>query len=176
MKLIPIQIAASFVLSISLLAPCRAGDQILQLNDVVALCGDSITAQQMYSTFLEEYFLACQPVPGVRGINLGVGGQMACHFNDRIEAEILPFHPTVATVCYGMNDTHHSTVFKESEEEYSKGLNSAFAKLKAAGVRTIVVGGPGLVDQRERDARGRAGARRRDQHGALLSRPAAVIA
>ena len=146
MKSISIRIAACLFLYISSWLPCHASDQILHPNDVIALCGDSITAQQMYSTFLEEYFLVCQPVPGIRGVNLGAGGHMACHFNSRIENDILPFHPTIATVCFGMNDSRFSTVQKENEEEYIKGLNSAFEKLKAAGVRTIIVGGPGIVD------------------------------
>lgn len=119
---------------------------VLRPNDVVAMCGDSITAQQMYSIFLQEYLLACQSVPGIHGLNLGAGGTNADYFDKRIQTDILPYHPTVVTVCLGMNDAHLYPVQAQNEAEYQKGYASGFAQLKAGGVRTVVVGGPGIID------------------------------
>jgi lysophospholipase L1-like esterase len=126
-------------------APLRA-DSVLKPDDVVAINGDSITAQQMYSVFIAEYLLACQPVPHVRSVNFGVGGTTAGYFKQRVESDILPFKPTVATMCYGMNDGHYVPIAKENQDAYRNDLTAAIKKLKAAGVRTILVGGPGAVD------------------------------
>jgi len=126
-------------------APARA-DSVLQPNDVVAINGDSITAQTEYSAFIEEYLLACQSVPNVRSINFGVGGTTAPYFDEGIEPVVLPFKPTVATICYGMNDAHSQINEKDREDTFRKSLVSALKKLKAAGVRTILLGGPGCVD------------------------------
>jgi hypothetical protein len=38
----------------------------LRAGDLVAICGDSITEQRLYSAFVETYLLACQPVKDVR--------------------------------------------------------------------------------------------------------------
>ncbi|MDD5198300.1 MAG: SGNH/GDSL hydrolase family protein [Terrimicrobiaceae bacterium] len=119
---------------------------LIRPNDVVAINGDSITAQQQYSVFIEEYLLACQPVKNVRSINFGVGGATAGYFDGRIASDILPFKPTVATACFGMNDGHYQPISKENQEAYRKAYTSALEKLKAGGVRTIIVGGPGCVD------------------------------
>ena len=40
------------------------GDPIVQSNDVIGITGDSITLQSIYSVFLKDYFLMCQPTPG----------------------------------------------------------------------------------------------------------------
>ena len=43
----------------------------------MAICGDSITQQKIYSVFMEDYFLMCQPVEGLRIAQFGWGGERA---------------------------------------------------------------------------------------------------
>src|SRR5882757_532963 len=76
----------------------------LQAGDMVAICGDSITEQKQYSVFIEDYLLMCQPAPDLKAHQFGWSGEKADGFLGRMSAEVLPFAPTVATTCYGMND------------------------------------------------------------------------
>lgn len=135
-------LAAAFSLGLlSAQAEC-----LIKPGDRVAINGDSITAQRMYSVFLEEYLLACQPVPNLKTDNFGTGGATAGYFRDRIETDILPFKPNVSTSCFGMNDGHYQPIRKENQDAYRTALLAALNKLKAAGVQTFFVAGPGCVD------------------------------
>src|SRR5690242_18070300 len=93
-----------FALSLlALLAPVY-GETLLQEKDLLAICGDSITEQKLYSVFIEDYLLMCKPVNAVQSVQFGWGGETAPGFNGRMENDCLVFHPTIATTYYGMND------------------------------------------------------------------------
>src|SRR3954466_9242175 len=55
----------------------RAQDKHLQPGDTVAVIGDSITEQKMYSVFIEDYLLMCQPAAPARIMQFGWGGETA---------------------------------------------------------------------------------------------------
>ena len=139
----------SFLLSVGLWAGCFSATQaafLLQPNDVVALCGDSITEQRLYSVFVEDYLLMCQPTPGQRIVQVGWSGERVPGFLARIPSDLLPFKPTVVTTCYGMNDGNYVKVTPEIVETYRKALSDSVDLLKKGGVRSIVLGTPGSVD------------------------------
>ena len=54
--------------------------QSLQLADRVAICGDSITEQKMYSMYMEDYLLICQPQAQVQAIQFGWSGETTWGF------------------------------------------------------------------------------------------------
>src|SRR5215213_10179865 len=81
-----------------------AEDPPVKDNDFVAICGDSITEQKLYSIFIEDYLLMCKPVASVQSVQFGWGGEAAPGFNGRMENDVLVFKPTIATTYYGMND------------------------------------------------------------------------
>ena len=118
----------------------------LRPGDIVAICGDSITRQGLYSTFIETYLLACQQVRDVHAHQFGVNSERSWDFLARIDSEVLPFQPTAATLCYGMNDGGYSSVDPRREAGYRRATTEIVRKLKEAGVRLIVVGSPGAVD------------------------------
>ena len=47
----------------------------LKAGDYVAVIGDSITEQKLYSVFIEDYLLMCQPAPNLRSTQFGWGGE-----------------------------------------------------------------------------------------------------
>ncbi len=96
--------AARFFLFVLFFGSVSLCSDDLRPGDVVAICGDSITEQSLYSAFIEAYLLACQPVSDVRTHQFGLSGETSWEFVNRIESDVLPFRPTVATTCYGMND------------------------------------------------------------------------
>lgn len=112
----------------------------------VAICGDSITEQKIYSAYLEDYFLACQPAAKLEASQFGWGGETSWGFLERMQNDVLPFAPKVATLCYGMNDGDYRVTEAERLEKYRVALTSVVQTFKRAGLREIVVGSPGPVD------------------------------
>lgn len=118
----------------------------LRDGDYLAICGDSITEQKLYSVYVENYLLMCQPATGLQASQFGWGGETAGGFLDRMESDVLIFQPTAATLCYGMNDGGYEKVNADRLEKYRVALAGIVKKFRTAGVREIVVGGPGVVD------------------------------
>ena len=112
----------------------------------VAIVGDSITEQKLYSKFLECYLLACSGVPDVKVMQFGWSGERADGFANRAENDLAAFHPTVVTLCYGMNDGGYQPWRPEIGAGYEKNMRNVLAKLEQLGVKSIVVGSPGAVD------------------------------
>lgn len=124
----------------------QAADPALRSGDNIAICGDSITEQKIYSAYLEDYFLACQPAPKLESSQFGWGGETSWGFRDRMQNDVIPFGPRVATLCYGMNDGDYRTPDAERTEKYRAALTGVVQTFKKAGLREIVVGSPGPVD------------------------------
>ena len=96
------------------------GAEGLKDGDKVAIIGDSITEQKLYSVYMEDYLLMCKPVAGVQSVQFGWGGETAPGFNGRIENDCLVFQPTIATTYYGMNDGGYTPYKDEIGEKYRK--------------------------------------------------------
>jgi len=77
---------------------------LLKKGDRLAICGDSITEQKMYSRIMEDYLTVCVPELGITVRQYGWSGERAPGFLARMTNDCLRFHPTIATTCYGMND------------------------------------------------------------------------
>jgi len=112
----------------------------------VAIIGDSITEQKLYSKYMEAYLLACSGVPDVKVFQFGWGGETAGGFAARLENDLAPFKPTVATTCYGMNDGSYRPYTDDIGKSYENNMRKVVAGLRQAGVQEIVVGSPGAVD------------------------------
>jgi lysophospholipase L1-like esterase len=132
--------------SLSLLAGSGLAEPILKNGDMVAICGDSITEQREYSVFIESYLLAAKPARDLRVVQIGWSGEQAPAFLARIGSDVLPFHPAVATLFYGMNDGHYGPMNPLIAQTFSEAMKGSIQALKAGGVRTIVMGSPGAVD------------------------------
>lgn len=118
---------------------------LLKAGDVVAIVGDSITEQKLYSKFIETYLLACSEQNDLTCYQLGWGGETAIAFLGRMDNDLMTLKPTVVTLCYGMNDGHYTTYDENIGNGYRDPLAKIVAKLKDANVR-VVVGSPGVVD------------------------------
>lgn len=128
----------------------------LQPSDTIAICGDSITEQKLYSVFIEDYLLMCQPTTNLAAHQFGWGGERADGFASRIGGEVLPFQPTVATTCYGMNDGAYAPIDAGRQAAYRKNTEAIVKNLREAGARLIVIGSPGPVDSDTFDRFGRS--------------------
>ena len=124
----------------------RADDFLVQPNDVVGIGGDSITQQHLYSAFMEDYLLMCQPTAGQKIVNFGWGGETAPGFLGRLGSDVYPFKPTVVTTCYGMNDGGYRPINDEISNRYKTAQTGIVDALKKNGVRVVIIGSSKCVD------------------------------
>ena len=65
-----------------------AAEPVLKPGDRVAIVGDSITEQKLYSKYVECYLLACSGVPDLKVMQYGWSGERANGFADRLENDL----------------------------------------------------------------------------------------
>ncbi len=136
----------SLLLSVLLGTGSGLAAEGLPANARVAIIGDSITEQKLYSKYVEAYLLACTGRQDIRVFQFGWGGERAGGFAARLQNDLEVFKPTVATTCYGMNDGSYTAYTAAIGAEYEKNMRLVLDGLKQAGVQKIVVGSPGAVD------------------------------
>lgn len=117
---------------------------LLQSGDRLAICGDSITEQKMYSRLIEDYLTVCAPELKVTVRQYGWGGERAPGFLARMTNDCLRFKPTIATTCYGMNDHEYRAYEDRIGQAYRQSSTAIVEAFKANGVR-VVQGSPGCV-------------------------------
>jgi len=118
----------------------------LQPGAMVGICGDSITQQKLYSVYIEDYLTMCQPALSLKVAQFGLGGETSTKFLVRMKNDVLPFKPTVATLFYGMNDGGYVASDPAHLDAYKKAMTDIVQTFKSNGVKFIVVGSPGVVD------------------------------
>jgi len=125
--------------------PC-ASAEALHPDARVAIVGDSITEQKLYSKYMEAYLVACTGRDDIRVFQYGWGGETAAGFAARLENDLAGFKPTVVTLCYGMNDGQYRPYGEDIGRNYESNMRRVLAGLQKIGVRAVVIGSPGAVD------------------------------
>ena len=118
--------------------------QVLRQEDRLAICGDSITEQRMYSRLMEDYLTVCEPELQISVRQFGWSGERAPGFLARMTNDCLRFHPTIATTCYGMNDHEYRAYEDRIGNTYRTNSMAIVEAFKANGVR-VIQGSPGCV-------------------------------
>ncbi len=118
---------------------------VLVTGDRLAIIGDSITEQKIYSRFMEDYLTACTPQLNLWIIQLGWSGETAAGFLARMTPDLLSLKTTVITTCYGMNDGGYSPYKAITGEKYTRSMTDLVERAKKADVRVAIVGSPGIV-------------------------------
>ena len=106
---------------------------MLKKGDRLAICGDSITEQKMYSRIMETYLTVCVPELEITVRQYGWGGETAPGFLKRMTNDCLRFQPTVATTCYGMNDHGYRPYEEAIGAKYREKTTAIIESFKAAG-------------------------------------------
>jgi lysophospholipase L1-like esterase len=122
--------------------PCK--ELLLKDGDKLAICGDSITEQKMYSRIIETYLTVCVPQLHVTVRQFGWSGEKAPGFLARMENDVARFGPTVATTCYGMNDHNYQPYREEYARTYRDASRAVIDMFKKHGTR-VIQGSPGTV-------------------------------
>ncbi len=132
--------------SILLAAVSLRAESLLPPDARVAVIGDSITEQKIYSKYIETYLLACTGRSDIQVFQFGWSGERAGGFAARLENDLATFNPNVATTCYGMNDASYRPYAPEVGTEYEKNMRLVIDGLKKVGVKVMAIGSPGGVD------------------------------
>ncbi len=117
---------------------------VLRPGDRLAICGDSITEQRMYSRIMETYLTVALPELNISTRQFGWSGEQASGFLHRMTNDVLRFHPTVATTCYGMNDFRYRPYELAIGQSYASNMTDTVLAFESAGTR-VVVGSPGCM-------------------------------
>jgi lysophospholipase L1-like esterase len=120
------------------------GSLLLRQNDRLAIIGDSITEQKMYSRIMETYLTVCVPELNITARQYGWSGERAPGFLARMTNDCLRFNPTIATTCYGMNDHEYKPYEDRIGKTYFEKSTAIVNAFKEHGVR-VVHGSPGPV-------------------------------
>ncbi len=124
-------------------APAPAG-LLLHPGDRLAIIGDSITEQRMYSRLIQTYLTVCVPELKITTRQFGWSGETAEGFLHRMTNDCLRFQPTIATLCYGMNDHKYRAYDEQNGQWYRANYSAVARSLKASGAR-VVLGSAGCV-------------------------------
>jgi lysophospholipase L1-like esterase len=116
----------------------------LKEGDRLAICGDSITEQKMYSRIMEDYLTMCVPDLKISVRQFGWSGEKAPGFLGRMTNDCLRFNPTVATTCYGMNDCEYRPYEDRIGRTYQENQQRIVEAFQAHKAR-VVLGSPGCI-------------------------------
>jgi len=131
------------LIALTLCAPAAFAAPVI---DLVAVCGDSLADQKVYTAYIEDYLLMCQPAAAVKTLQCGWGGSTAPHLAAHMGADVMTFSPTVAVVCYGINDGGGNVLDDTIARTYREGLEKVIANFQRGHTRTIILGSPAVVD------------------------------
>ncbi|MGB6686210.1 MAG: SGNH/GDSL hydrolase family protein [Terracidiphilus sp.] len=116
----------------------------LRDGDTVVFYGDSITAQRLYTRFVEDFVLTRYPALNVRFVNAGVPGDTvsggyAGSMTERLERGVVPFHPATITVMLGMNDGGWGYEPAKAEAAFEQGYRALISALRKAAPDAQIV-------------------------------------
>lgn len=132
------------------------GGLLLKKGDRLAICGDSITEQKMYSRLVETYLTTCVPQLKITVRQYGWSGEKTDGFLRRMDNDCLTFKPTVATLTYGMNDSRYRPFDVTNGRWYENHYTAIVRRFKENNVR-VVVGSPGSAGKIANWVKSRAG-------------------
>ncbi|QDV24591.1 SGNH/GDSL hydrolase family protein [Aureliella helgolandensis] len=137
-------------------APQHDGTLYLKVGDRLAICGDSITEQKKYSRLIETYLAACAPQLEISVRQYGWSGEKTDGFLRRMDRDCLTFDPTIATLCYGMNDARYRPYDATNGQWFEDHLTAIVQKFQQAGTR-VILGSPGPAGKLATWVKSRAG-------------------
>ncbi len=139
-------VVLGFLLSAGMQAQQSSSGFSLKAGDRVVFYGDSITAQHLYTRFVEDFVVSRYPQMRVDFYNAGVSGDTVSggYSGDmviRLTRDVLPWHPTVLTIMLGMNDGRYTTAFQNNFQTYKLGYGKLDDNLKTdlPGVRLTLI-------------------------------------
>jgi lysophospholipase L1-like esterase len=124
----------------------RSNSQEFALHDGdrVVFYGDSITAQRLYTRFMEDFVLTRYPQMHVTFWNAGIPGDTVYggYTGDlpaRLERDVFPHQPTVITIMLGMNDGYYLAFNQKYFDIYKEGYRKLLDAIQSGVPRARVI-------------------------------------
>jgi lysophospholipase L1-like esterase len=159
------KLAAAGVASLLLAVRALADDSLIHDGDRVVFLGDSITEQRLYTTYLEAYTLTRHPAMKLTFRNVGWGGDTSwlrqrAHPDEGalfaaaepaqqamvenavkrgLERDVLPLHPALVTINFGMNDHSYQPFREDIFRAYVRSQAELVKVLKGSGAKVILL-------------------------------------
>jgi hypothetical protein len=127
------------------LAPLRA-DLLVKPNDTVLVAAEAPMMQGWLSVDIAMYFLMCQPVEGLKVVQLNDGEEEVEPFMKRIDSDVAVWHPNVVLFSHGLNSGRDDAQSADYTRYHPLYIGMTLDKLKKLGVRTIILGSANCVD------------------------------
>src|SRR5271155_5426714 len=134
---IPIPNSDPYFEGLYLLQAPQPKGPVLRPGDRLAICGDSITEQRMYSRIMETYLTVALPELNISTRQYGWSGETASGFLHRMTNDVLRFEPTVATSCYGMNDHRYRAYEPAIGQAYASNMTDIVLAFQSAGAPVL---------------------------------------
>jgi lysophospholipase L1-like esterase len=119
-------------------AEAPAGGVRLADRETIVFFGDSITEQNLYTAYLETFFLGRFPEKDLAAFNFGWGGDTASGGNKRFARDVARVHPTLVFVNFGMNDGGYKAYDEPTYRNYITAQNALADTIRAAGAREVL--------------------------------------
>ena len=155
-------------------ALAHAGDFFIHNGDRVVFLGDSITAQRLYTTYLEAYALTRHPDWQLTFRNVGWGGDTSwlrkrAHTDEArlfaaqgdeqkamieqavasgLGRDVLPLKPTIVTIKFGMNDHAYQPFRPDIFKAYVASQTELVRVLQQNGARVALLTPQPIEDKR----------------------------
>ena len=119
-------------------------------GDTVVFLGDSITHSRKWHRYVMDDYLTRFPKRRIRYVNAGSSGDTATGALQRLDRDVLAFHPNVVIVMLGMNDVRRDLYApgeaspknradrKAALDKYGDAMTRLAARLRAGGVRDLI--------------------------------------
>jgi lysophospholipase L1-like esterase len=118
----------------------------LKDGERMVFIGDSITEQQIYTRYVMDYFALRYPGSTIHFRNRGIAGAPATFRQQLYDQMMKSCRPTVASICFGMNDGHYKPFEQSAYDSYVASMTRWVQALKKDNVRVLILT-PGCVDQ-----------------------------
>ncbi len=136
-KVVRVSLLAILLIAV---AACAFAKPFIQPNDKVVFLGDSITAQKLYTQYVQNFYTAYHPEWQVSFVNAGVGGDRSSAAVSRVQKDVIDQNPTVVTICFGMNDAaYRPTVDPAGLKTFSDGMKQIISMIREKTKARIVL-------------------------------------
>jgi lysophospholipase L1-like esterase len=153
----------ALVVRLSAAEPASAATKVVPVaGDTIVFLGDSITAQCLYTQYVEHYFHTRFPVTRLHFHNAGVSGDTTADALARFDRDVAAYQPKYVTVLLGMNDGAAKVFEPALFDTYRADIEKLLGKIRAIGATPILLT-PTIYDGRmalasgKPDSRGRGG-------------------
>ncbi len=135
---IPAILSSSAVLS-GFLGAAEPAPLAVNDRETIVFYGDSITEQNLYTAFIENFLLTRFPTKDLTCHNYGWGGDTALGGGRRFARDVQPLRPSLVFVNFGMNDGGYRGPDDAIRTQYLANQRTLAEMIKSTGARQVLL-------------------------------------